>query len=159
MADVTWIVPVVSLLAACVVAFANVAVQKWRYRADRLGASIEELCKEVNAAADLATEYWLTDRPQPSPVELRRLEARLVGRQLRLQELLTALTAYDKKIGIAQIEPLLPDLYDAMTGGDFRVELRPLDLDRAQMVQAQAAVLNGELRRALAQRFRRRWLL
>ena len=157
MADVSWTVPVVSLLAACVVAFANVAVQKWRYRADRLGASIEELCTEINAAADLATEYWLTERPQPSPVELRRLEARLVGRQIRLQELLTALTAYDNKIGIAPTERLLPDLYDSMTGGDFRVQLRPLDLDRAQMVQARAAALNGELRRALAHRFRRRW--
>jgi hypothetical protein len=140
-----------------VVAFANVAVQKWRYRADRLGASIEELCTEINAAADLATEYWLTERPEPSPIELRRLEARLVGRQLRLQELLTALTAHDKQIRIAPIESMMPDLYDAMTGGDFRVQLRPLDLERAQMVQARAAVLNGELRRALVRRFRRRW--
>jgi hypothetical protein len=62
-----------------------------------------------------------------------------------------------KQIATAPIERLLPDLYDSMTGGDFRVQLRPLDLERAQMVQAQAAVLNGELRRALAERFRRRW--
>ena len=157
MVDVSWTVPAVSLLAACVVAFANVAVQKWRYRADRLSANIEELCAEINAAADLATEYWLTERPQPSPVELRRLEARLVGRQIRLQEILTVLTAQDKKITTAQTERLLLDLYDSMTGGNFRVQLRPLDLDRSQMVQAQAAALNGELRRALAHRFRRRW--
>jgi len=44
-----------------------------------------------------------------------------------------------------------------MTGGNFRVQLRSLDLERAQLVQAQAAGLNGELRRALAHRFHRRW--
>jgi len=80
-----------------------------------------------------------------------------VGRQIWLQELLTGLTAYDKKIAIAPIERLLPDLYDSMTGGNFRVQLRSLDLERAQLVQAQAAGLNGELRRALAHRFHRRW--
>jgi hypothetical protein len=120
-------------------------------------APASRLCTEINVAADLATEYWLTERPQPAPVEIRRLEARLVGRQIRLQELLTALTAHDKKLATAPIERLLLDLYDSMTGGDFRVQLRPLDLDRAQMVQAQAAALNGELRRALAHRFRRHW--
>jgi hypothetical protein len=77
-----------------------------------------------------------------------------VGRQIRLQELLTGVSAQDHQIGMATVENLLPDLYDAMTGGDFRVQRRPLDLERAQMVQARAAVLNGELRRALALRYR-----
>src|SRR5213593_3789519 len=35
-----------------------------------------------------------------------------------------------RRLPLAPIEHLLPDLYDSMTGGDFRVQLRPLDLER-----------------------------
>ncbi|HEX3884532.1 MAG TPA: hypothetical protein VHW66_17890 [Stellaceae bacterium] len=148
-----WLVPTASLLAALFVAYANYAVQRWRHRADRLGATVEELCTETNDAADLATKYWLTERPQPVPTDVQRLEAQLVGRQHRLQQLSDALKVQDPQFDLNSAETLSADLYDAMTGGNFRVQLRALDLDRAQLVQARAAELNGELRRAFARRY------
>jgi hypothetical protein len=153
----TWIVP---LLAALIVAIANAAVQRWRHRVDRLGASVELFCVEINAAADLATKYWLTE-PAPqlkSPsTPLRGLEAQLIGRQNRLQELALALAGQDRRFPIGSIEQGLPDLFEAMTGGNFQVDGRVISPELAQVVQARAAVLNGELRRALASRVRRWW--
>jgi hypothetical protein len=159
-ADISWVVPVASIGAAVIVASVNAAVQRWRHRVDRLGASVEELCKEINAAADLATAYWLTEAAHqlknPS-APLRGLEAQLIGRQNRLQELTLALAAQDRRFSINTIEDALPDLFEAMTGGDFQVDGRPISPDQAQLVRAKAAMLNGELRRALGRRLRYWW--
>jgi hypothetical protein len=38
----------------------NYLIQRWRFRVDRLNVAIDHLSIEINAAADLATEYWLT---------------------------------------------------------------------------------------------------
>jgi hypothetical protein len=151
----SWVIPAASVLSAAMVAVANAAVQRWRHRVDRLGASVDHFCSEINAAADLATEYWLIP---PSPelrdpsASLRGFEAKLIGRQSRLQQLALALGAQNRRFPLVGAEALLPDLFDAMTGGDFQVGGRATSPDRAQMVQARAADLNGELRLALAQR-------
>ena len=128
-------------------------MQWWRHRADLLSAAVDRVCEEINEAADLATEYWLID--EPTSGDVNSLEARLVGRQLRLQQLITALESHTLQFPTpTTVGPLLVDLYDAMTGGEFRVQRRAQDLDRAQLVQAKAAELNGELRQAIAKRFR-----
>ena len=160
MAELNWVVPATSIAAAVIVAAANATVQRWRHRVDRLGAAVEQLCNEINNAADLSTDYWLTEAAHqlkdPS-TPLRGLEAQMIGRQSRLQELTLALAAQDRWFSIQTLEDALPDLFEAMTGGDFQVEGRPVSHDQAQLVQARAAVLNGELRRALGRRLRYWW--
>lgn len=161
MAEVSWVVPTASIAAAIIVATANGIVQRWRHQVDRLGASIELFCTEINDAADLATEYWLTEpalhlRNPSAP--LHGLEARLIGRQNRLQQLALALASQDGRFSIEQIEnKLLPDLFEAMTGGEFQVEGRVISPERARLVQSAAAILNGELRGALGRRLQRWW--
>jgi hypothetical protein len=141
-----WVIP---LVAAASVAFGNFLVQRWRHLIDRIGLSVDHLCIELNSTADLATRYWLLDATQDSDrPEARRIEPQLVGRQIRLQELAIALGEQDRNFRLAEFERLMPDLYEAMTGGDFHVERRLPSPERAQRVQAIAARLNGQ--RAMA---------
>jgi hypothetical protein len=109
------------MAAAVIVASANATVQRWRHRVDRLGAAVEQPCNEINNAADLATDYWLTEAAHqlkdPS-TPLRGLEAQMVGRQSRLQELMLALAAKIDGFPYRHLR-MLPDLFEAMTGGDF----------------------------------------
>jgi hypothetical protein len=150
-----WLIP---LAAAALVAFGNFMVQRWRYRIDRTGISVDHLCAELNSAADLAATYWLLDATQDADrPEARRLEPQLVGRQMRLQELTIALGEQDRGLDLADFERSMPDLYEVMTGGDFRVERCPSSPERAQRVQATAAQLNGQLRRCLGARSHRWW--
>lgn len=150
-----WIVP---LVAATLVACGNFFVQRWRHQIDRTGLSVDHLCTELNSAADLATLYWLLDATQNSDrVQARQLEPQLVGRQTRLQELTVTLGEQDRRLNLTGFERLMPDLYDAMTGGDFRVERRSPSPETAQNVQAVAAQLNGQLRTSLGLRSHRPW--
>jgi hypothetical protein len=155
--DIIWIVPAASIVAALIVTAGNTAVQRWRYRVDRLASSIDLLCSEINAAADLATDYWLKQAPLGDRLALGALEALLLGRQNRLQEIRIALGENDVALILETVDMHLVDLFDAMTGGNFQVDGRPIDADRARLVQARAAVLNGDLRRALASRLWRQW--
>lgn len=160
MSEISWVVPSASIFAAALVAAANTWIQRWRHKVDRLNASVELFCTEINDAADLATEYWLTEPAhelKDSSAPLRRLEAQLIGRQNRLQELAIALAAQDRRFPINPIDKALPDFFEAMTGGQFRVEGRAADTEHAQLAQSIAAMLNGELRRALGQRLRQWW--
>jgi len=150
-----WVVP---LAAATLVAFGNFFVQRWRHQIDRTSLSLDHLCTELNSAADLATLYWLLDATQNSDrVKARQIEPQLVGRQTRLQELTVALSEQDRSLDLRGFERLMPDLYEAMTGGDFRVERRLPSPERAQNVQAMAARLNGQLRTSLGLRSHRPW--
>lgn len=151
MAD--WIVPAVSLIAAGFVSTANYAIQRWRYAIDQLAASVKLLCDEINAVADLATKYWLLDLSQKADAaEGSKLEAELVGRQLRLQELVAALHMQDPRMELGDVEALLDNFCDAITGGDFKVRNRPPNLQQLQQAQFSAARLNGQLRVSLSKR-------
>jgi hypothetical protein len=153
-----WLPAVAGIAGAVVVAIANFAVQRWRYLTDRLGAAIDHFCNEINLAADLAAKYWLLDAGVPHcQEEVAILEPMLVGRQLRLQEILLVLFDQDKHLRLSAVQSSVTELIAAMTGGQFRVRGRPPDAGRAQLAQAVAAQLNGEIRGALIQR-NKRWI-
>jgi hypothetical protein len=151
-----WMVPAAGLIGALLVALANYAVQRWRYRLDRLSASVDHFCSEVNEIADLSTQYWLLDASQQDQQQkTMMLEPQLVGRQMRLQSLILALSDLDKKIILTRSHMLLIDLYETLTGGDFKVTGRKASPERAQTAQAIAAQINGELRQAVGLRSHR----
>ena len=151
-------VPAAGLAGALLVACANYFVQRWRYRLDRISNSVDHFCEEVNNVADLSTRYWLLDASQSDQQkEAAMIEPQLVGRQVRLQSLILALGDLDKKLVLTRGHMLLVDLYEALTGGDFKVSRRPASPDRAQSVQSLAAQINGELRHAVSVRSHR-WL-
>lgn len=151
-----WIVPTVSLVGALLVAAANYAVQRWRYRIDRLSVAIDQLCGEINSAADSSTRHWLLDTSQNDDVKkAKELEPELIGRQMRLQSLILALRNLDSAIILDQSEEILVSLFEAMTGGNFEVSDRKPEPDTARVVQSLAAKLNGELRKSVGTRSHR----
>jgi hypothetical protein len=105
----------------------------------------------VNDAADLSTRYWLLDASRADQQkDAATIEPQLIGRQVRLQSLILALTDLDRKLVLTRTNMLLIDLYEALTGGDFNVSKRPPSPERAQSVQSLAAQINGELRHAVS---------
>ena len=144
-----WLVPAVSLMSALLVAVANYAIQRWRYRIDRISAAVDHLCGEINSAANSSTRYWLLDTTQNDDAKKsKELEPELVGRQMRLQSLVIALRVLDPKFDITATEEALISLFEAMTGDDFRVSGRKQNPEKAQLAQSLAAQLNGELRKS-----------
>jgi hypothetical protein len=151
-----WVVPLVSLLAALFVAGANYAVQRWRYRIDRVGVAIDHICTEINLAADVSTRYWLLDTTQNDQAKTsEELEPELVGRQMRLQSLMVALKELDHRLRLESAEAQLVSLFDTLTGDDFQVTGRGRKPERARLAQSFAAQLNGELRTAAGKRSQR----
>ncbi|WP_026381585.1 hypothetical protein [Afifella pfennigii] len=151
----TWLVPLVGLVGALIVAVANYLVQRWRYRIDRLSAAIDHLCGEINEVADLATSYWLLDAGQNDQrAQARAIEPRLIGKQMRLDQLFNALTVVDPKFSASAAEELLPEFYDKISGGEFLGSHRAPGLTRAKEVQHIAAELNGALRQEVGHRAR-----
>jgi hypothetical protein len=148
-----WMVPAAGLAGAMLVALANYAIQRWRYRLDRTAASVDHLCEELNDIADLGTTYWLIDASEPNAqFNAWTIEPQLVGRQMRLQSLILALEDLDKKLVLTRTNMLLLEFYEALTGGDFKVNGRAPSRDQAQRAQAVAARINGELRHAFSLR-------
>ena len=156
MAMPQWIIPTVSIVAACIVSLANFLVQRWRYRIDRLSVAADHICTEINLAADLSTEYWLIDRSDPEVVKTSlRLEPQIIGRQTRIQAVFLALVRLDSKFIFDKAENRLAELFDAMTGDTFQVSGSPPNPERAMKVQAVAARLNGLFRESVATRSKR----
>jgi hypothetical protein len=152
-----WVVPAAALTGSSIVAVAGFFVQRWRYNIDRLSAAVDLLCSEINSAADLATACWLLDKTEPlDAIKASQQEPQIVGRQLRIQALLLALTKHDKSWALDEVNTAIADLYDAMTGDNFRGMKRPANIERVQSVQSVAADLNGKLRMALSRR-NKRW--
>lgn len=143
----SWIVPAVSLFAAIIVALANVGVQVWRYKSDRVTSAIELLCREINEAADMSTEYWLQTGSY-SASGAQSFESRLIGRQMRLQALFVALKVRTHRLNLSESDQILLDLFDQMTGDAFGNTPREPNFSYARLVQKSAANLNGALRRA-----------
>jgi hypothetical protein len=151
----SWVVPSVSLVSALFVAVANYAIQRWRYRIDRISAAVDHLCGEINLAADASTRYWLLDTTQKSDaLKSKELEPELIGRQMRLQSLVIALKTLDPSLNLAEAEDQLALLFEAMTGENFQVSNRKDNPAQAKNVQCISAILNGELRNAIGLRSR-----
>src|SRR5438309_788599 len=125
MAAPDWLIPTAGIAGACVVAFANYLVQRWRYRIDRLSTAVDHLCVEINDAADRATSYWLLDTTQNDQRRgAESLEPQLVGRQMRIVELLAAVSQLDARISLDETDEIVVDFYDKLTGANFQVKGR-----------------------------------
>jgi hypothetical protein len=156
--EFTLVAPMVAVLVGVLVSYSNFAIQRWRFQVDRLNVAMDHLSVEVNAAADLASEYWLTGPPALESISrIAFLEPKLIGTQTRLSSLLLAIEALDERIETGPAREKLATLFEAMTGGGFRTVGRPAEPLRAQDAQSIGAELVGELRIAAARRSRK-WL-
>ena len=151
--EFTLVAPAIALIVGLVVSWANFAIQRWRFRVDRLNVAIDHLSVEINSTADLATEYWLIDvTDKMSRGRAAYLESKLIGCQTRLSSLLLAIEALDGQIKTKTTWDKLPTLFDVMTGGSFSAASRQPDAARAQSVQSIGAEIVGELRTVAARR-------
>ena len=148
------LIPFIGIIGACIVAIANYLVQRWRYQLDRLASAVDNLCKEINETSNLATDYWLLETIDDlsSFNKAQQFEPQIVGRQMRIQQLIVALSLQDRRLHLTHVHASLAEFYDALSGGQFRVRQRDSDFGRAQLAQSQAAQLNGELMAALGNR-------
>lgn len=151
MTQAVWYVPLVSVSGALFVSVVNFFAQRWRYKLDRLSQAVDLICLEINQASMLSVDYWTSSDANPA------LEARLLGKQLLVQQLMLAIHDQDKKLKLREAEGSILDLFDAMTGGAFQVSDRVADPGAAQKVQSAAARMNGLLRTALVNRGRALW--
>ena len=117
-------------------------------RIQETDARYDELCKLVAEAANLASEYWLR---AGNDLEVKRLEAVIHGLQLRINLMVTLVEHRHwtiRELGSRELD----DFFDALTGGDFEVDNRDADLERAREVQLSASelivYLRDHLRRA-----------
>jgi len=146
------------LIGGLLTAGANYLALRWRYRTDELAAFWTKTCDDVAAAADLAAEYWLKDLSIALTEDALRAikadELRIIGHQARLTEMLAILDLEASKIDLLSLKPTFVDFFDALSGGDFQVEDRRADFERARAVQYLGANLVVQLRKALRRRTR-----
>jgi hypothetical protein len=148
-----WLVPAASFFAALVGAGAAFLGLVWRYRADARDERIRELIREILSAADLATEYWLVDGTAgASQDKIALLEARIIGLVERLEAALDLARPLMRNVDTLGMDIPWARLLDSLTGGDFSVQGRARDTDKAVEVQVAAANLARDLLRAWMRR-------
>jgi hypothetical protein len=153
-----WVVPVVTLCGSLIVSVGNYAVQRWRFRLDRLMVATDQLCIEITSASRHAAEYWFLDASsEEASAKCRRAEPELIGAQSRLQQLIAAIQEQDPNLQLGEASEAVMNLFDGMTGGEFAVGQRAADIGRAHRVYATSAELIGHLRIAVARRSRTLW--
>lgn len=118
----------------------------WQYRRDFWLARVEQFCTTADKGADVATEYWLqkkvlTAENSGELTSLELKEAALLGLQMRLDGIFAHFEPRLLRAGSTQIQNLMNDLTDAMTGGQFEAASRPPDRERAWLAQMYASEL------------------
>lgn len=142
------------ILGGLLVAVIQYAGDQWRYRNDQRANFWHQIHNDLREAADLATDYWLRELPayESPQVETQVVEARIIGYQVRLSQTLSVLEEDLLRIDLLQLRPRFADFFDALSGGEFGVPGRPIDVERARAVQHSGALLAVDLRRALRRR-------
>ena len=133
------------ILVGAALGFASaLSLKWWAYRRDLWLSRVDNFCEAVDAAADVASEYWLESRVDADAALSRSLdlkEAKIIGLQTRLDGLYASLE-FDNPI----LEQRLSELRDALTGGNFNVANRDADGERVRLVQTHASDLIVECR-------------
>jgi hypothetical protein len=140
---------VAALLGAFVGGTISFFVQLWKYRVDRVTARCDALCADLAALADIASEFWLTERKSDS-VELALKQARIIGRIESLTGLIEPFAIWCPKNEREVIRYRVANLLDVTTGGPFTDKSRDSDSQRAIAIQSTTAevilALDGGLR-------------
>jgi hypothetical protein len=149
------------------IAGTGIFIGLWQLRERYIEERISELIDEVDAAADLATEYWSSSRPargrkfrETVAVDVlkdRAMEADLVARVGRIGRMRATVGEYlDRK----KMQALFEDegeLNSAFTGGDFRSPGRICEPERFDMIREHAALYIGLIREARHARLAMPW--
>lgn len=102
----------------------------WKLRRDELAARCDEVCKAIQQAAELATDYWSKDQSASTAPNVA--EARVFGAQTLCDGLYAELRDRFSQNEAAALDVHMSNLLDALTGGDFSVAGRSADAERTR---------------------------
>ena len=132
-------------VSALVSAFIAVkVVNRLKSRSDHVDKRIDELCSEIRAVANLATDYWMRE---PSN-ELKPLAAKIQAGIRFVEELRVATSDFAPELKSEMSIRASQEFFRAATGGDFGVHNRAANLDRSVSVQYVALRYVSVVRRA-----------
>lgn len=132
------------LVSAMLSAFVAVkVVNRLKSQSDHVEKRIDDICSDIRAVADLASEYWV----RPPANELRPIEARIQARISLIERLRNAAASVAPELAAPSIEATSAEFMREATGGDFGVHNRAPAIDRATSVQHAATRYIGAIRR------------
>lgn len=130
---------VTNIIIGAIFGFLSAIVLRWwQYRRDFWLDRINECCEAIDACAQAGADYWYRDAPKPED-DIIPNDARVLGLLMRIEGFYASL--FSGKYRSEQLERLLDNFRDALTGGDFYGALRTKDLDRARLIQMYASEL------------------
>jgi|APCry1669190731_1035312.scaffolds.fasta_scaffold46099_2 hypothetical protein len=133
------------LVGALIGASVTGGFQIWKFRRDELTARCDELCRAISHVATLASQYWATKFDDHT--KARIAEAEILGSQALCDGLYAALR-YRLIKSQGRLDVAMAEFIDALTGGDFTVEGRAVDVERVASAPQASSVLIVELRQA-----------
>lgn len=120
------------LVGALIGGFITAVAQIWRLYRDELGDRTDELCTlllELNAQA---CAYW--SKAFSELESGRSIEANLIGLTSLVEGLCASIRQKILKKDADEVEAILSEMMDAVSGGRFSESDRPADLDRTRRI-------------------------
>lgn len=143
--DFSKVVVTVACSATASVYFVNRAKSK----ADFLEKRIDDICSDVRAVADLASDYWM----KPAANDLQPLEARISARFMYIARMVAIASKNVPELLSPPVVAAQAKFFRTTTGGNFGVHNRDWSVDRARQCQHDATNYMLELRNARSESY------
>jgi hypothetical protein len=134
------------LIGAAIGALLTLWFNLWKFNRDERNARCDELCAAIRDVGSLASDYWAKTFDGDAPAQ-KISEARVYAAQILVEGLAADFTHYLPINSQKEIEGLLSEFVDTLTGDTFSVEGRDLDFVRLERAPQQASMLIVTLRR------------
>lgn len=125
---------------------AGLSLEWWKSSRAHTESLCVEICNFIASAADVGSEYWLTE---PKEENTKILESRLVGFQHRISGYSEIINKRLYNEDVLIIENSLTDFFDSLTGGDFSSETRLKDEKKSKEIQDYASISIVSIRSSL----------
>lgn len=131
------------IIGALVGAMMTFGFNMWKFHRDERNARLDELCKAIWDAGVLAAAYWATAFTDADKQAIE--EAKIVASQTLIDGLYADFGEYG--LTTTELDKQFSDLLDALTGGTFTDEHRPIDIGRTSRAPRVAGLTIVALRR------------
>jgi hypothetical protein len=130
------------LLAALIAAVSAIFLQMRKDRLEGFAARVDEFCELIFVTADLAAEYWVSDKPQAKArdrsraalrARLQLIETQIEGGQAKIDLFRVLVQAKLRAADREVLLTLMPEFFNALTGGQFGARARKPDPPRARL--------------------------
>lgn len=133
------------LIGAVIGGIISALVHFWKFNRDELAGRIDDLCRVAAEVARSSSKYWATEYKSDTSDQVVA-EAEIKGAQALVDGMYADIREYVN--GAAELDELMSDFVDALTGGQFTVGGRGIDVARIDAAPQAASALIVRLRRA-----------